>query len=142
MIKRLTIKNFKCLRDIDISLGNFNVLIGPNDTGKTSFLDALLMLSKISTTNVLGQCFQDSWSLEKIKWIGSPEPEIQFGLQYKDLEYSLDVTTVAGKPVVKNESLRNSENTLLQIQTKGTAPSHEYKIAYKGQVINTIPKTN
>jgi predicted ATPase len=41
MIKRAQIQGFKCLRDVTVDLGPFNVLIGPNDTGKSSFLQAL-----------------------------------------------------------------------------------------------------
>lgn len=41
MIKRAQIQGFKCLREVTVDLGPFNVAIGPNDTGKTSFLQAL-----------------------------------------------------------------------------------------------------
>jgi len=34
MITSMHIENFKCFKDFDIELGPFNVLIGPNDTGK------------------------------------------------------------------------------------------------------------
>lgn len=137
MLKRLTVKNFKCLRNIDVPLGPFNVLIGPNDTGKTSFLDALQLLSMMSTfpTVVLENYFQEPWSLEKLRWLGSSEPEIQFGLQYDNLDYSIEVTTRGGKTVVKCESLRNSEAVLLQ--GKEANSQHEYKVEYKGQVIST-----
>ena len=45
MIQSVEIKNFKCLKDFQIDLGKFNVLIGPNDSGKTAFLHALLVIS-------------------------------------------------------------------------------------------------
>jgi len=41
MITSMHIENFKCFKDFDIELGPFNVLIGPNDTGKTALLQAL-----------------------------------------------------------------------------------------------------
>ncbi len=37
MIKRLKVKNFKSFKEIDVNLGRFNVLIGPNASGKTNF---------------------------------------------------------------------------------------------------------
>lgn len=37
----LKIKNLKCLKDIEIPIHNFNLLIGENDTGKSTVLDAL-----------------------------------------------------------------------------------------------------
>jgi energy-coupling factor transporter ATP-binding protein EcfA2 len=41
MLTRAKIERFKCLHDVDVTLGPFNVLIGPNDSGKSSFLQAL-----------------------------------------------------------------------------------------------------
>ena len=41
MITSMHIENFKCFKEFDIELGPFNVLIGPNDTGKTAFLQAV-----------------------------------------------------------------------------------------------------
>jgi hypothetical protein len=42
MITSMHIENFKCFKEFDIELGpNLNVLIGPNDTGKTAFLQAI-----------------------------------------------------------------------------------------------------
>jgi len=44
MIKSMHIENFKCFKDFNIELGPFNVLIGPNDTGKTAFLQAVRLI--------------------------------------------------------------------------------------------------
>lgn len=41
MIKQVHLKNFRCFRDVTVELDPFTVLIGKNDTGKTSFLDAM-----------------------------------------------------------------------------------------------------
>jgi energy-coupling factor transporter ATP-binding protein EcfA2 len=41
MLTRVEIKGFKCLHDVSVELRPFNVLIGPNDSGKSSFLQAL-----------------------------------------------------------------------------------------------------
>ena len=41
MLDRVTIKNFRCLRDVSVPLKPLTVLIGENDTGKSSFLEAV-----------------------------------------------------------------------------------------------------
>jgi len=41
------IENFKCFKNFDIELDKFNVLIGPNDSGKTAFLQAVLLAGHI-----------------------------------------------------------------------------------------------
>ncbi len=43
MLTRLVIRNFKRLDDVEIELGNPVVFIGPNDSGKTSALQALTL---------------------------------------------------------------------------------------------------
>jgi putative ATP-dependent endonuclease of OLD family len=42
-LTHLSVKNFKALRDIDVSLSRFVCLIGENNAGKSSFLQALLL---------------------------------------------------------------------------------------------------
>ncbi|MBD2754550.1 AAA family ATPase [Spirosoma validum] len=41
MLKRVSIQNFKSLKDITLDLQKVNLLIGPNNSGKTNFLKAL-----------------------------------------------------------------------------------------------------
>jgi len=41
MLTRLIVRNFKRFGDVDIELGSPVVLIGPNNSGKTSVLQAL-----------------------------------------------------------------------------------------------------
>ncbi|MCA9623280.1 MAG: AAA family ATPase [Myxococcales bacterium] len=41
MISRFGVRNFKCLRDVSVQLAPLTILIGPNDSGKTSVLQAL-----------------------------------------------------------------------------------------------------
>lgn len=45
MITSMHIENFKCFKDFHIDLGPLNVLIGPNDSGKTALLQAILVAS-------------------------------------------------------------------------------------------------
>jgi len=45
-INRVKIKNFKSLKDIDMGLSNLNLLTGVNSSGKSSFIQALLLLKQ------------------------------------------------------------------------------------------------
>jgi predicted ATPase len=40
MLRNLAIRNYKCLRDVQVELERFTVLVGPNASGKTSLLQA------------------------------------------------------------------------------------------------------
>jgi predicted ATPase len=46
MISQVSIKNFKCLRDVSVNLERFTVFVGANGSGKTSFLQAIDLLCR------------------------------------------------------------------------------------------------
>jgi predicted ATPase len=46
MLQHIRIENFKSLLQVEVDLGAFNVLVGGNDCGKTSFLQAVQWLGK------------------------------------------------------------------------------------------------
>ena len=46
MITNITLENFKCFRHVSINPKLLTVLIGPNGTGKSSVLQALLLLKQ------------------------------------------------------------------------------------------------
>jgi AAA15 family ATPase/GTPase len=50
MLTKVRVRGFKCLQDVSVDLGPFNVLIGRNDSGKSSFLQA------IAEPSLLGKC--------------------------------------------------------------------------------------
>lgn len=62
VLKRVRVKGFKCLRDVEVDLEPFTVLIGPNDSGKSAFLQAISMpgqvLEAASRSVATGQHFQ------------------------------------------------------------------------------------
>jgi len=43
-IKNIYFENFKCFEKVDIGLGKFNIIIGPNASGKSSFIQILKFL--------------------------------------------------------------------------------------------------
>lgn len=46
MIKRITISNFKSLKNIDLEFGEFNLLCGTNASGKSSLLQTILLMAQ------------------------------------------------------------------------------------------------
>ena len=44
MLKKLIIKNFKSLKESEIALGKFNVMVGKNGSGKSNILNCLRFL--------------------------------------------------------------------------------------------------
>lgn len=69
MLTRATIDGFKCLRHVEVPLYPLTVLIGKNDTGKTSFLEALHLLGRIAAHDERA-ALQPPWSVESLAWNG------------------------------------------------------------------------
>ncbi len=58
MLKRVKIQGYKSLEDVEVHLQPLSVFFGPNASGKSNFLDALQLLSRITTSNNLNDAFR------------------------------------------------------------------------------------
>jgi len=72
MIKRIRIQGYKSLRDVEVSLQPLSVLFGPNAAGKSNFLDALQLLSRLATSRSLKEAFDPPYR-------GTPLESFAFG---------------------------------------------------------------
>ena len=61
MLKRVRIKGYKSLADVEVRLEPLTVLFGPNAAGKSNFLDALQLLSKLGTSRTLKDAFDSPY---------------------------------------------------------------------------------
>jgi predicted ATPase len=83
MIKRLHVKNFLSLRDIDWELTQRNVLVGPNMSGKSNLIECLAFLTQVAISG-LRQALLDRNGFAEVVWKGSPsEQRISISLSYE-----------------------------------------------------------
>ena len=47
-LRRIKVKGFKSIKELDLSMGNINILIGANGSGKTNFISLFTFLSHLS----------------------------------------------------------------------------------------------
>ncbi len=83
MIASVTFRNFKALRDAHVRLVPFNLLIGPNGSGKTSLIEAVLRLRSLARLP-LGQP-----PLTDARRVGGPEIIFNFITPYEGLKAAL-----------------------------------------------------
>lgn len=55
MLRRLAVRGFKSLEDVEVELPRLAVLVGPNAAGKSNLLDAFLMLARAGTERTLAE---------------------------------------------------------------------------------------
>jgi predicted ATPase len=75
VIASIAFRNFKALRNTRIALTPFNLVIGPNGSGKTSLIEAMLRLRTLSRLPV-------SDERETTQKMGGPEMEFAFAPPY------------------------------------------------------------
>jgi predicted ATPase len=72
MIRHVRIRGYKSLRRVDLKLRPLTVLLGPNAAGKSNFLDALQLLSRMVTSRTLKDAFDPPYR-------GTPLESFSFG---------------------------------------------------------------
>ncbi len=77
MLTRLRIENYKALRAVEISLTPIHAIIGPNDSGKTSILEALYALAS-SAEKGIDAWFPGIWEGADLVWQRNPATSVVF----------------------------------------------------------------
>ncbi len=67
-ITQISAKNFRCLRDVRQSLGTFHILVGPNASGKTTFLDVLALLGGLVSNGLEATLSKRTHNFSDLLW--------------------------------------------------------------------------
>jgi predicted ATPase len=133
MLTRLHVENFKCLLNVDIDLAPFTVLIGPNDSGKSSILDAILLLGQ-TAKGPTGQVFVEAKSLDNLVWQRDPHRNIVWNVEVGNLghsiQYLLEISPILGG--VAKEKLKAGSATLFEYSRKGTEEIIQVSLPHPG----------
>lgn len=68
MIRRIEALNYRCLRYIDQELDDFQVLVGPNASGKTTFLDVVAFLGDLVTGGLEQAIGERTQNFQDLVW--------------------------------------------------------------------------
>lgn len=68
MITLIEAKNFRCLRYIRQPLGAFHVLVGPNASGKTTFLDVVAFLGSLVSNGLEAAVGERTQNFQDLLW--------------------------------------------------------------------------
>jgi len=82
MIQLIEVLNFRCLRYIRQPLGRFHVLVGPNATGKTTFLDVVAFLGRLVSDGPEAAIRERTQNFQDLAW----------GRSGRRLELAIEVT--------------------------------------------------
>lgn len=68
MLSQIEALNFRCLRYVSRPLGMFHVLVGPNASGKTTFLDVVAFLGQLVSDGLEAAISSRSASFQDLVW--------------------------------------------------------------------------
>jgi predicted ATPase len=102
MLKRIKIKNYKSFKDIEITLNPLTVLFGPNAAGKSNFLDALQLLSRIATSRTLKDAFESPYRGKPLESFSFGENGMRGLLSQDVLSFSIEADIELSESVVKS----------------------------------------
>ena len=71
MITQIEALNYRCLRYISQPLGSFHILVGPNASGKTKFLDVISFLSQLILDGVEKATHERVNNFRDLLWNGT-----------------------------------------------------------------------
>ncbi|MDE0207901.1 MAG: AAA family ATPase [Candidatus Tectomicrobia bacterium] len=101
MLKRMRIKGYKSLEDIDVRLSQLVVLFGPNAAGKSNVLDALQLLSKLGTGRTLKEAFDPPYRGKPLESFTIGQAGIRGLLEQDRLSFSIEVDLNLSDAVVE-----------------------------------------
>jgi predicted ATPase len=103
MIKKLSIGNFRSIRDSELPLGKITVLTGPNNSGKSSVIYGLLALKNVvlnpnqAIDGFLNLGFLNLGGFAQSVFLKKENSEITLGVEVSQNEIKSQYTAVLGK---------------------------------------------
>ncbi|HBY60293.1 MAG TPA: recombinase RecF, partial [Solibacterales bacterium] len=100
MIRRIKVSNYKSLRSLEVKLHPLSVLFGPNAAGKSNFIDALQLLSRIAASRTLKEAFEPPYRGKPMESFSFDEGGLE-GLMGRDsVSFALEVDIQLSSAVI------------------------------------------
>jgi len=91
MLTRARIKGYKSLEDVEVRLDPLAVLFGPNAAGKSNFLDALQLVSKLGTSRTVREAFDPPYRGKPIESFTVGSGGLKGLIERDSLAFSIEV---------------------------------------------------
>jgi len=101
MIRRIRINGYKSLRDFSAELAPLSVVFGPNASGKSNFLDALQLLSKMAVSKTLKHAFDPPYRGRPLESFTFPSEGIEGSFSTSAISFSISVDIELSDVLIK-----------------------------------------
>lgn len=132
MIKRLQVLHYRAFKYVDINLSPFNILIGPNASGKSTFLDVINLIKDILKDGPAMAIEKRASHFAELLW------------QHQGSKFEIAIVLAIPKDII--ERLKNTDFSLVRyeisLQTdekKGITIDRENLWLIKEKILETFP---
>ncbi len=146
MLRRIQIRGYKSLDDVEVSLSQLVVLFGPNAAGKSNLLDALQLLSKLGTSRTVKEAFDPPYRGKPLESFTIGKNGIKGLLEQERLSFSIEADLSLSAAVVETvnrqilEMRRSSVEAEFKSGGKIPARVRETYLRYRIE-IEMLPKS-
>jgi predicted ATPase len=136
-LRSIKVKNFRCLKNVEVETKSINVLFGPNGIGKSSFLDAVWFMRDCAIRGT-ELASSDRHHGIGVLWDGAaPEERIEIALCSESAEYAVSFGYSSGRiePFV-GETLRSLTRNMVLVDRKIGSESATFHHETLGQTVN------
>ena len=116
MLRRIQVRGYKSLRNVEVTLSNLCVLFGPNAAGKSNFLDCLQLLSKLGTARTIKEAFESPYRGKPLESFTFGKDGIKGSLAQERLAFSFEADVQLSQAVVEavNRNIREMRRSTVQ----------------------------
>ena len=145
MLKRVHVKGYKSLADVEVRLEPLTVLFGPNAAGKSNFLDALQLLSRLGASRTLKDAFDPPYRGTPLETFRIGAKGIKGLVEQERLTFSIEADLRLSDAVVDavNRQIRDmrrpSGDAGAEASDRPTARVRERDLRYRIE-IEMLPK--
>ncbi len=148
MLKRIKIQGYKSLVNLEVNLEPLCVLVGPNASGKSNFLDALQLLSRMATCQTLEEAFDPPYRGHPLESFTYRDEGIKSLLEKEKVSFCIEVDVELSNAVIAdvNQHIQKiketAEKNTLNVEnpvTRRSLPVREKDLRYRIEV-EMLPK--
>lgn len=130
MIKRIKIEGYKSFKKLEVGLQPLSVLFGPNAAGKSNFLDALQLLSRMATSQTLKEAFDPPYRGKPLESFWFREGGIESLLKEESASFSMEVDVELSPSVIADVNQEILQMRSGKSQETNSAPNGQRKHSY------------
>jgi predicted ATPase len=124
MLSRLRVQGFKSLEDIELTFPRLTVLFGPNASGKSNLLEAILTLSRLGTSRTVSEALSEPIRGYPIEMFNFPPEGLSGLLKAEEARLRLEADLA-----VEPEGFRYAVEVAVQTKSGDLVVTDEYLTA-------------